>query len=329
MSRLSSSQYGVAKVLCNGKAAKGALCAAIVSHLAACSAPTEELAVATEAAALVDCGTANAPLRVGSIGVSEISEASGLVRSTRNPSVLYTHNDSGGLSRVYALSETGVHLATLNLQGCAASDWEDIAIGPGPTAGTSYIYVGDIGDNALRRQDVVVERVTEPSIAATDRGRSLQLGHDSLVFRYPDGAHNAETLLVDPSTADLYILTKGDRDGSRLYVAYAPHSATVATTLHYLTTLNFGSGALSGSTLATGGDFRHDGAAVLVRTYNSVFLWQRAPGTNLVDTFASQPCKLASPGESQGEAIAFSGDGTRFFTLGEGSKQPLYQVSLD
>ncbi|HMA95363.1 MAG TPA: hypothetical protein VKP30_21890, partial [Polyangiaceae bacterium] len=135
--------------------------------------------------------------------------------------------------------------------------------------------------------------------------------------------------LVDPATADLYILTKGDRNGSRLYVAYAPHSATAATTLSYVTTLAFGSGALSGSTLATGGDVHPDGSAVLVRTYNSVFQWQRAPGTPLVSAFTSTPCKLASPSETQGESIAFSRDGKRFFTLGEGNRQPLFYVSLE
>ena len=50
------------------------------------------------------------------------------------------------------------------LDGATAIDWEDIAIGPGPQAETPYLYVGDIGDNAERRPNIVVYRVAEPKV---------------------------------------------------------------------------------------------------------------------------------------------------------------------
>ena len=37
------------------------------------------------------------------------------------------------------------------LTGATAIDWEDMALGAGPVAGQSYLYVGDIGDNAGSR----------------------------------------------------------------------------------------------------------------------------------------------------------------------------------
>ena len=85
----------------------------------------------------------------GNIDTPLITEASGLAGSRVNPGVLWTHNDSGGLPRVFALDLTGHLLGTWNLPGVNANDYEDIAVGPGPEAGVSYLYVGDIGDNGV------------------------------------------------------------------------------------------------------------------------------------------------------------------------------------
>ena len=77
-------------------------------------------------------------------------------------------------------------------------------MGPGPTAERSYLYVGDIGDNGRTRSSIDVYRVAEPTV--TGPGNAT-LDPDRLRLRYPDGAHNAETLLVDTDGA-IYVLTK-------------------------------------------------------------------------------------------------------------------------
>ena len=86
--------------------------------------------------------------------------------------------------------------------GAQAVDWEDIAAGPGPE-GRPLLYVGDIGDNAL----AAARRRRLPRRRAARRRR----GHRPaarLRLRYPDGAHDAEALLVDPLRGDLVIVTK-------------------------------------------------------------------------------------------------------------------------
>ena len=93
-----------------------------------------------------------------------ITEASGIAASRRNPGTLWIHNDSGAGPRVYALSMMGATLAIYDLGGASARDWEDIAVGPGPVAGSSYLYVGDIGDNAESRTSIDVYRVAEPDV---------------------------------------------------------------------------------------------------------------------------------------------------------------------
>lgn len=258
-----------------------------------------------------------------------LSEASGLCASQLSPGIFFTHNDSGQSSDVYAFAEDGAWVATLTLSGALSEDWEDIGVGPGPESGKSYLYVADIGDNdRIRTTSIKIERALEPALSPSERGRALTLPFQSLYFSYPDQPHNAETLLVDPVSGDLYIATKGDADGSRVYVAHAPHSTTAITALEYVTTLGFGRAPLIGSPLATGGSVAPDGSALLIRSYDGVFLWQRQPGTSLAEALLGEPCPLPVAEEAQGEGVTFDAQGHSFYTLGEGDAPELSRVLL-
>ena len=91
-----------------------------------------------------------------------IKETSGIAASRRVDNVWWVHNDSGDSARVFAINTSGQTLGEYALSGASAIDWEDIAAGPGPTAGVSYLYVGDIGDNDQKRRDLVIYRIPEP-----------------------------------------------------------------------------------------------------------------------------------------------------------------------
>ncbi|CAE7856337.1 unnamed protein product, partial [Symbiodinium sp. KB8] len=98
------------------------------------------------------------------------------------------NNDSGDGPKLYGLTREGKHVARLRIENSRANDWEDVAIGPGPREGKSYIYVGDVGDNRRQRGTVQIYRVEEPAIP-NGRGRN-----DDIVVRaerfdvtYPDG----------------------------------------------------------------------------------------------------------------------------------------------
>ena len=93
-----------------------------------------------------------------------IKEASGIAASRRVDNVWWVHNDSGDTARVFAIGTTGQTLGEYSLTGASAIDWEDIAAAPGPTAGVSYLYVGDIGGNVTPRSSVQVYRVPEPLV---------------------------------------------------------------------------------------------------------------------------------------------------------------------
>src|SRR5439155_4051433 len=97
----------------------------------------------------------------GTIASPALGETSGIAAGRRVNGVWWVHNDSGDGARVFAIGTDGRDLGEFALSGATAVDWEDIAAGPGPSAGVAYLYVADIGDNAKSRAAVRVYRVLE------------------------------------------------------------------------------------------------------------------------------------------------------------------------
>src|SRR5688500_11113911 len=104
------------------------------------------------------------PTKIGDLEDRAIDESSGIVASRTTPGLYWTHNDSGDGPYLYALDERGHRRGVWRVSGATAYDWEDIAAGPGPTAGTNYLYIGDIGDRGGSRSLIIVYRVPEPFI---------------------------------------------------------------------------------------------------------------------------------------------------------------------
>src|SRR6267378_1640690 len=157
----------------------------------------------------------------GTVSFPELTEASGIIASHNNRNVLWTHNDSGDLPRIFAIDTQGRKLGIYNLTGATHVDYEDIALGPGPIPGVSYIYVGDIGDNTSVRTNVQVYQIPEPAVYARQFASPLTIntkGVRRINLTYPDGAHDAEALFVDPMTGDLFIAIKHSNT-SKIYTA--------------------------------------------------------------------------------------------------------------
>jgi acid phosphatase len=246
-----------------------------------------------------------------------MSELSGCAASRVNSGVFWMHNDSGDSARIYAVNRNGASKGTYTLSGAAASDWEDIAVGPGPVAGKSYIYVGDIGDNGASRNTKQVYRVAEPTIGSG----STTLAAEKFNLVYPDGKRDAETLMVDPRTSDLYVVSKRE-DSNRVYRFKAPL---------------VNGGSYTGVEVAripiywlTGGDISADGSRILIRTTSQVYLWLRKDGETVGAALSRTPIKLPTVSEPQGEAVCWDRSGTDYYTISEHLHQPFnYYRSLD
>jgi hypothetical protein len=251
---------------------------------------------------------------LGNVQSAEISAASGITASRENSGVLWTFNDVGD-SRIFATDVTGRTLGTF-ATGATVRDYEDIAIGPGPTAGRSYVYVADIGDNAITRTSIAVVRVPEPTVLASQSPVTTSLtGVETFTFRYPDGPHNAETLIVDPANGDLYVVTKSDAR-NRIYRAAAPLNSGTTTTLQFMGEMTWGG--------AVGGAISTDGSELLVKNLNTVYHYPRAAGTSITTALQAAPSTLPYTAQQLGEGITFDADGWGYFTNSEGTNQPLY-----
>jgi hypothetical protein len=245
----------------------------------------------------------------GRVAAPEATEVSGLVLSPTQKGVLWAHNDSGDRARLLALRTDGSLIASLDVLGAEAVDWEDIAVGPGGT-----LVVGDIGDNGKARASIDLYRVPEPRLAG---GPGATGAATRLTYTYPDGAHDAETLLVDRGTGEVVVVAK-QLDGRA--GVYAGTLSGGGGALRKATTLRLGLGGL-----ATAGDVTADGRVVAIRTYTALYVWARTPGASIATTLKRAPCvgsaQLAR--EGQGEALALSRDGSSFYTVPEGANAAL------
>jgi hypothetical protein len=266
-----------------------------------------------------DCPKFHSGKKTGIIESSLITEASGLASGRKNLGVLWTFNDKGPAC-VYALTPQGKHLGIYTLGGTRNRDWEDIAIGPGPDPNVDYLYVGDIGDNNSKHKSIKIYRVPEPQVDANRPPVSVTIGSvETIELTYPDGPRNAETLMLDSLTKDLYIVTK--EGPGRVYRAAYPQSTAAKTTLEYVAKLPWGT--------ATGGDISPDGSMIIVRNYFSASLWLRPKDGPLWRAFDSNECKVPLIFESQGEAICFDANGLGYFTTSEYKNQPIYYFPME
>jgi hypothetical protein len=277
------------------------------------------------------CADFGAPEVAGTVADPDLTEISGLAASRVHPDVLWTHNDSGGQPALYAMADDGTDLGSYVVAGASATDWEDLAAGPGNDPDRSYLYAADIGDNDAVRPSVTVYRVPEPDTAPTGAGSTLR-GTETIELRYPDGPADAEALLVDPVTGDLVIVTKSY--AGRSHVLEAPAAALVEgspVTLADAGTITIRpplAGVGLPGTAVTGGDVAPDGSIVLLRTYQSVLAFARADGQSVADALQGTSCEAPEADEPQGEAVAFTSAGDAYVTVSEGSNQPIHRVAV-
>ncbi|MFC0514935.1 hypothetical protein ACFFGT_12025 [Mucilaginibacter angelicae] len=238
---------------------------------------------------------------------TDLLEISGVAASRVNPGILYIHNDSGNTNQVFLTDKNGADKGTLTLNGTGNRDWEDIAVGPGPVAGKSYVYVADIGDNKAIYQSVFIYRFIEPDLSQNTAPVNLNItAIDRIELKYPDGPKNAETLMIDPLTRDLYIASK-ESNTSKIYVARYPQDIASVGTMAPVVQLYFNK--------ATGGDISADGSEILLRSNEVIWYWKLPAGAKIDAALTGKPQHAPyANNEPQGEGICFAADGSGYFT---------------
>ncbi len=278
------------------------------------------------------CTPKQLPVHLFDLADERIAESSGIAASSTYSHVFFTHNDSGDTARFFAVGPDGRTIATYDVQGAEAIDWEDMARATVPGREGSFLYVGDIGDNLRRRQDVTVYQLDEPDVDI-DRDDVNQSVRPRVVTKlsYEDGPHDAETLFV-PSRGQIGVITKELDGRSRVYLA-EPYSDNP--TLRRVATIDFTKIARpyritdyapESRLSATGGDVSPDGRRLVVRTYIEAFEWDISDG--LESGLALKPTRVPLPWTRQGEAIGYTRDGNALLTTSEQVPAPVYLVAL-
>lgn len=269
------------------------------------------------------------PTTIANLKNPGITESSGLAASRSNPAIYWTHNDSGDEPFVYAFDSKGESRGVFHLAGAQARDWEDMAVGPGPRRGQSYLYLGDIGDNDKKRSEIVVYRVPEPKLTAADKDSSRRFPRptttvDAIRLRYPDGKFDAETLMVHPTSGNLYIVTKVMLKNATVYEAPAPLVAGKVITMKRIGDIKVPS--VIGGAL-TGGSISPDGRRVALCDYLQAYEAVLPPSSKNFDDVWKQTFTAFRLGQrEQGEAITYRADGKALLATSEGKHPPVIQV---
>ncbi|WP_172337101.1 hypothetical protein [Mucilaginibacter sp. SG564] len=260
----------------------------------------------------------------GTLQSKQMDETSGIAASTINPGIYYVHNDSGDTSRFFAITPDGKLKTTIYFTGSkdiplGVRDCEDIAVGPGPAKGKSYVYIGDIGDNAGRWPYITIYRIREKRSWATDSLTHAEA--EPLYLKYPDGPKDAETLMLDPVEELLCIVSKR-RDTVSVYTTPLMYNAKDTVTLTKRAQLFFS--GFKPFKWITAGDISKDGKQILLKSYEKVYYWKREPKEHIWETMLRKPDELHYKVEKQGEAIGFTPDGKAYYTTSEGVFAPIY-----
>ncbi|MGZ4458251.1 MAG: hypothetical protein ACXVXB_11095 [Nocardioidaceae bacterium] len=225
-----------------------------------------------------------------------VLESSGLVDRGRD---LATINDSGDGPFVYVVAAaTGRTVGVTTYSAGAVEDVE--AIAPGRHGS---VWVGDTGDNTRSRDDICVYHV--PRLRPGDRTVTAPRYR----LAYPDGAHDAEALLVTPGRPRVFVVTKSVFGGT----VYAAPRRLRTDRVNRLRPFASVPG------LVTDGSFLPDGRHVLLRTYGTASAYT-FPGFHLVGT-------VTLPAQPQGEGLSVGRQG-RILVSSEGERSSVLEVHL-
>ncbi|XP_053407963.1 uncharacterized protein LOC123546029 [Mercenaria mercenaria] len=254
---------------------------------------------------------------ISTLNSHDVREASGICASRIHPNILYTHNDSGDHSHsIYAIDVTsGRQVAKITINHAVNKDWEDIACGPCPGNHGDYcIYIADTGGNVHDAANIIY-RIKEPETLNSHFTVDLD---SSLKFRWSE--QNCETVMVDP-LAELYVVSKVHGGKGKMVKLPSSawgssHTASVSGGIH----LN---GIHSSRNDPVAGDISPTGYEVLIKTLGAVNYYY-VPDGDYLKHMSGTPEHLPYHHEMQGESIAWDPNVRGYYTLGEGTSQPIY-----
>lgn len=258
----------------------------------------------------------------------EISESSGLAVSGCQNNVFWTHNDSGGGPFLYAFNAAGETLGVWRVSEASNVDWEDMATIVSAD-GKCDLYIADVGDNERKRDVLTIYRFAEPSVAANSSNLSREKAvatekAESLRFKYPNGRHNAEALLVNPITGAIYAVTKSSNGPAEVFGLDAKFNSSEVQTAIKLADISLPASPVG---LVTGGAISPDGKRIVMCDYSAGYEFTLPATANAFDEILFQkPTPFNLGPRFIGESIAFGVDSNTVFATTEKPGAPLIRI---
>ena len=242
------------------------------------------------------------PKKLFTIKDDRIKDPSGFAKSQKHDDLYWTANATTDGVRVFGLDTTGRLKVELGFKA-QVQDIEAVGVDRDGT-----IYIADIGDNKVNRDMIEIYTIPEPaSLKDSD-----SVKYHRFDFTYPDGPHDAETLLVEPGTSQLYIVTKSTKGTGAIYAAPPAPTRQGTNELSKL--------APAPSGVITDGTFLPDGQRVVLRTNLDVatVAWGDTP-----TAIARTPVAFG-----QGETVAVGPTDNTVLVGTEGTNSAVYQVQV-
>ncbi|WP_432826923.1 hypothetical protein [Dactylosporangium sp. CA-092794] len=259
---------------------------------------------------------ADGPQEVCRITDPAVIEASGLAALPGGGFLV--ENDSNPEPRKMRLFYLGPDCALTRSVGypTTARDPEDLAVDR-----KGVVWIADIGDNSPltggsgKRRDSIALWTLQPG------SKTMKIHR----LRYPDGApRDAEALLIDGAGRPVIVTKDPGGEVFRLDTPLPTDNATGAalSAVGHFTPAHSGTDnplGFIGNSFITGAAVSPDGTRAVVRTYSDAYEFDVKDGdvAAAITTGTSRVTPL--PGEPQGEAIAYTLDGTAFLTVSDQS----------
>ncbi len=257
----------------------------------------------------------------GRIENPKLYELSGLAPSLINAGKYWGHNDSMNSPHLYLLGADGKDYGQIHIDGALNLDWEAIQTAKCNFA-DACIYIGDIGDNLGFRDSIRIEIIIEPKQGA----KSAKISQ-TLIFKYPDGKHNAESLLITKDGKNLYLIEKLDWENRKkdinVYGAPIPVSKEKYINIKLSQQAKiknnapkFGIGSITDATLSNN--------TIYFRDYRNIFQINGFKGQNE----NLKPILLNAPKIKQSEALTLTPDGAHLLSGSEGKNSKLILIPI-
>lgn len=232
---------------------------------------------------------------------------------------IWVIEDSGNKDEIYAVDFKGNIVKEFEVKNAKNDDWEDLAQDK-----NGNLYIGDFGDNALKRKHSIIYKLPNP-----EKEKGDKIDAQKIEFSYQDTdenqrAHNAEAFFHWNNS--LYIITKnqkketnGTADIYRVPDQNGEHRAQFVGQIKTC-------GEFSACSI-TGADISGDGSQIVL--LGNGFLWVI---TNFVwDDFSKGSIKRHDLGlRTQLEAVCFKNDSTLLLSdeRSHGQGGNLYELNL-